>query len=136
MTSAEHAEYDRLTEGMEMDFIVLTESFMGYCEEIIFGQDYPEIKYFCYHLYNDNYTCRIFLRLSCRIEKLYNKINPDRYPELSNGFANLLIYLKEPIAREADQDYIAENHSYWRGEIVKDPELAYSGSFRKYLSAL
>jgi len=119
---------------MEMDFIVLTESFMGCCEDIIFGQDYPEIKYFCFHLYNDNYTSRIFLRLSYRIEKLYKKIDPSQYPELSNGFANLLIYLKEPIARETDQDYIAENYAYWRGEIVKDPELAYSGSFRKYLN--
>lgn len=134
MTPAEHAEYDRLTEGMEMDFIVLTESFMGYCEDIIFGHDYPEIKYYCFHLYNDNYTSRIFLRLSYRIEKLYKKIDPSRYPDLSNGFANLLIYLKEPIARLSDRDYIAENFTYWRGEIVKDPELSYSGSFRKYLT--
>lgn len=129
----EHAEYDRLTEGMEMDFIALSESFLGYCEEIIFGNDFPDIKYYCFHLYNDNYTSGIFLRLSYRIEKLYQKIDHVQFPELSHGFANLLIYLKEPITRETDENYRAENFIYWQDQIITDPQLAYNGSFKKYL---
>lgn len=136
MNFSEHAEYDRLTDGMEMDFIVLTESFLGYCEEVIFGYDFPDIKYYCFHLYNDNYTSHTFIRLSYRIERLYKKIDPLLYPDLSNGFANLLIYLKEPIAREKDESYKAENYIYWRDQIIADPELAYNGSFRKYLQIL
>lgn len=136
MTSAEHIEYDRLTDGMEMDFIVLTESFMGYCEDIIFGNDFPEIKYYCFHLYNDNYTKMTFSKLSYRVEKLYSQTDSKLYPGLSEGFGNLLIYLLEPILRENDKDYIAQNYIYWRNQVIKDSELLQSGSFRKYLTVI
>lgn len=137
MTQAEHAEYNSLTEGMEMDFIALSESFLGYCEEIIFGNDFPDIKYYCFHLYNDNYTSGIFLRLSYRIEKLYQKIDQIKFPDLSHGLANLLIYLKEPILREQDKEYKAENYRYWLEVIRQDPDLVIkSNAFRKYLTAI
>jgi len=39
MTSKEYTEYDRLTNDMEFDFIVLTSEFLLHCEHIIFGED-------------------------------------------------------------------------------------------------
>lgn len=133
MTSSEHSEYNRLTDNMEADFLVLGDMFMGECENIIFGGDNPDLKYFCFHLFNDNYTKTIFSKLSFRIEKLFSKTDAQLYPNLSAGFGNLLIYLKEPILRENDAEYKAENYLYWRNEILKDNSLAHNGSFRKYL---
>lgn len=137
MTSPEYTEYDRLTKNMEADFLVLGELFMEHCEDIIFGGDYPEIKYLCFHKFNDNYTKQIFSKLSYRIERLYKQIDAQYYPNLSAGFGNLLIYLKEPILRENDMEYKAENYRYWLEEIRKNPDLVrYSTPFRKYLTAL
>lgn len=73
MTSKEYTEYDRLTEDMEFDFIVLTSEFLLHCEHIIFGEDYPDLKYYCFHLYNDSYSSKIFQKLSYRIERLYKQ---------------------------------------------------------------
>ena len=133
MTSPEYKEYDRLTHKMEMHFIALTPTFMGYCEDIIFGEDLPGIKYYCFHFYNDNYLSHIYQKLSHRIERLYKQIDSNLYPDLSNGFANLLIYLKEPIARETDQEYREENYKHWREVVIQDEVLIHNGSFRKYL---
>lgn len=119
---------------MEVDFLILGDAFMEECENIIFGGDYPDLKYFCFHLYNDNYTKMISSNLSYRIEKLYSQTDSKLYPGLSEGFGNLLIYLKEPL-RENDKEYIADNYMYWRYEIIKEPKL-HSGSFRKYLISI
>lgn len=105
MTQPDHEEYERLTEDMEADFLVLGDSFMEECENIIFGGDYPDLKYFCFHLYNDNYTKMTFSKLSYRIEKLYIQTDSKLYPGLLEGFGNLLIYLKEPILRESDREH-------------------------------
>ncbi|MDR4892289.1 MULTISPECIES: hypothetical protein [unclassified Chryseobacterium] len=133
MTSLEYTEYNRLTDEMELDFVALSSSFMGYCEEIIFGCDYPEIRYYCFHLYNDNYTKNIFSKLSCRIGRLLTNTDQNLYPNLFDGFSNLLIYLKEPIVRENDEQYRKENYDFWREKVCLDTELAKSGSFLKYL---
>lgn len=133
MTSLEYTEYDRLTEDMEFDFIVLTSEFLLHCEHIIFGEDYPDLKYYCFHLYNDSYSSKIFQKLSYRIERLYKQIDSEQFPDLSNGFANLLIYLKEPIARENDEEYKEIIFRYWREVVIRDEVLIHNGSFRRYL---
>ncbi|WP_345989306.1 hypothetical protein AAEU33_17670 [Chryseobacterium sp. Chry.R1] len=112
MTPAEYKEYDRLTDEMEMHFIALTPTFMGYREDIIFGDDLPGIKYYCFHFYNDKYLSHIYQKLTTRIERLYKQIDSERLPDLSHGFANLLIYLKEPLVRENDQKYREENYNH------------------------
>lgn len=38
MTSPEYTEYERLTKNMEADFLILTPTFMGYLEDVIFGE--------------------------------------------------------------------------------------------------
>jgi len=136
MTSPEYTEYDRLTHEMELHFIALTPLFMEYCENVIFGEEIEDLRYYCFHFYNDNYLSHLFQKLSYRIERLYKGIDCVLYPNLSDGFANLLIYLKEPIARENDLEYKAENFVYWRNQILQDPTLAHNGGFRKYLVAL
>lgn len=133
MNSKEYTEYNRLTDEMELHFVALTSSFMGYCEDIIFGSDYPEIRSYCFHLYNDNYTRNIYSKLSYRIERLLNHTDQKLYPNLFDGFSNLLIYLKEPIVRENDEQYRKENYDFWREKVCLDPELTKSGSFLKYL---
>lgn len=99
------------------------------CEDIIFGYDYPGIRYYCFHLYNDNYTKNIFSQLSYRIKKLLNQTDQKLYPNLYEGFSNLLIYLKDPIVRENDPEYQKENYLYWRKKVCLDPELTRSGSY-------
>lgn len=136
MTSAEHNHYDQITEYMEADFLILTPTFMGYLEDVIFGEEHPELRHYCFHFYNDSYLSHIFQRLSYRIEKLLKRTDAERFPNLANGFINLLIYLKEPIARKNDEKYKAENYLYWRNVVIADPQLAYNSSFRKYLVAL
>jgi len=136
LTSPEYTEYDRLTHEMELDFLALTPLFMEYCENVIFGEEIEDLRYYCFHFYNDNYLSHLYQKLSYRIERLYKEIDPEQFPTLSDGFANLLIYLKEPIARENDREYKAENFVYWRNQILQDPSLAHNGSFRKYLQVL
>lgn len=136
MTSPEYTEYERLTKNMEADFLILTETFMGYVEDVIFGEEEKDLRYYCFHFYNDSYLSHIFQRLSYRIEKLLNRTDAHRFPNLANGFINLLIYLKEPIVRQDDLEYKAEHYLWWRNEIIRDPILAHNSSFRKYLTAL
>lgn len=136
MTSPEYTEYERLTKNMEADFLILTPTFMGYVEDVIFGEEHPELRHYSFHFYNDAYLSHIFQRLSYRIEKLLKRTDAQRFPKLANGFINLLIYLKEPIARKDDEKYKAENYLWWRNYIISDPQLAYNSSFRKYLIAL
>lgn len=136
MTSPEFTEYDRLTHEMELDFIALTPQFMEYCENVIFGEEIEDLSYYCFHFYNDNYLSHLYQKLSYRIERLYKEVDPEQFPNLSDGFANLIIYLKEPIARENDLEYKADNFVYWRNQILQDPSLVHNGSFRKYLQIL
>ena len=136
MTSPEYTEYERITKNMEADFLILTPTFMGYVEDVIFGEEHPELRHYCFHFYNDSYLSHIFQRLSYRIEKLLRRTDAQRFPNLANGFINLLIYLKEPIALKDDEKYKAENYLYWRNVVIADPELAYNSSFRKYLTVL
>jgi len=136
MNQKEHTEYDRLTHEMEIHFIALAPQFMEYCENVIFGEEIEDLRYYCFHFYNDNYLSHLFQKLSHRIERLFKQVDPEQFPDLSNGFANLLIYLKEPIAWEKDLEYKAENFVYWRNQILQNPALAHNGSFRKYLVAL
>lgn len=137
MTSAEHKHYDQITEYMEADFLLLGDSFLTDVEEIIFGNDVEDFKYYCFHIYNDNYLNTTYTKLSYRIEKLIKQTDMDIYPNLFDGFSNLLIYLKEPILREQDQEYKAENYKYWLEVIRKDPDLVrISNAFRKYLTAM
>lgn len=133
MTSPEYTEYDRLTKNMEADFLILTPTFMGYLEDVIFGEEEPDLRYYCFHFYNDSYLSHIFQRLCYRIEKLLKRTDALRFPNLANGFINLLIYLKEPIVSKDDEKYKAENYLYWRNVVIADPQLAYNSSFRKYL---
>lgn len=102
MNAREQIQYDRLTHEMELDFIALTPTFMGYCEDVIFGEEIEDLRYYCFHFYNDNYLSHIYQKLSHRIERLYKKVDSEQFPDLFNGFSNLLIYLKEPIVRESD----------------------------------
>ena len=118
---------------MEADFLVLGNIFMSYVEEIIFGLEVEDISYFCFHLANDNYTKNCYSKLSYRIEKLLKQTDQKLYPNLFDGFSNLLIYLKEPIVRENDEQYRKENYEFWSKKVCLDPELTRSGSFLKYL---
>ncbi|ASK29739.1 hypothetical protein CEY12_06295 [Chryseobacterium sp. T16E-39] len=136
MTSKEYIEYDRLTYEMELHFIALTPTFMGYCEDIIFGNELPGIKYYCFHFYNDKYLSHIYQKLTARIERLFKQIDSEQFPDLSHGFANLLIYLKEPIVRENDQEYRQLNYDHWREVVIRDEVLIRNGSFRKYINIL
>lgn len=133
MAPSEYNHYQDITSFMEADFLVLGNTFMRYVEEIIFGDDTEDMRYYCYHLYNDNYTKNIFSKLSYRVERLLNKTDQKLYPNLFDGFSNLLIYLKEPIVRENDPEYKEENYQYWRKKVCLDLELTRSGSFVKYL---
>lgn len=137
MTSAEHNHYDRITENMEADFLLLGDSFLTDVEEIIFGNDVEDFKYYCFHVYNDLYLKAAYTKLSYRIIKLINQTDSTKFPNLFDGFSNLLIYLKEPILREQDQEYKADNYRYWLEVIRKDPEIVrMSNAFRKYLTAI
>lgn len=114
MTSPEYTEYDRLTKNMEADFLILTPTFMGYVEDVIFGEEEKDLRYYCFHFYNDSYLSHIFQRLSYRIENFRIRTDVQRFPSLANAFINLLIYLKEPTARKDDEKHKAENYLYWR----------------------
>ncbi|HCA10029.1 hypothetical protein [Chryseobacterium sp.] len=136
MTSQEYTEYERLTHEMELHFIALTPQFMEYCENVIFGEEIEDLRCYCFPSIMTNYLSHLYQKLSHRIERLYKQVGPEQFPDLSKGFVNLLIYLKEPIVRENDLEYKAENFVYWRNQILQDPALAHNGSFRKYLVAL
>ncbi|WP_231433809.1 hypothetical protein [Chryseobacterium sp. Leaf313] len=73
MTSPEYTEYERLTKNMEADFLILTPTFMGYVEDVIFGEEEKDLRFYCFHFYNDSYLSHIFQRLSYRIEKLLKR---------------------------------------------------------------
>lgn len=106
---------------------------MHHCEQIIFGNEYKELSYFCFHLYTDTFYREHYERLSQAMEYAYNEIDSNKFKNLANNLANLLIFLREPMARENDDDYKAENFRYWR-DMVKDDELLMSKKeFRKYL---
>lgn len=126
-------EYHRLTKGMEVEFLSLPDSFMHHCEQIVFGNEYKDLSYFCFHLYTDIFHREHYERLSQAMEYTYNEIDRTQFKNLANNIANLLIFLREPMARENDDEYKAENLQYWR-DMVKDDELLMSKKeFRKYV---
>jgi len=133
MHTREFDEYERLTEGMEIRFSALTFDFLFHCENIIFGIEYTDLKYFCFHLYNCDVTHDIYERFTFAIEKCNKEIDVRHFPDLSNGFVNLLIYLREPKARETDLQYLQESTAYWRSMVIEADELRHNNRFWKYL---
>lgn len=133
MTSPEYTEYERLTEGMEFKFSALSETFMQCCENVIFGDEDKELPFICYHYYNDSYFEPKYNRLCVVAERLYHQTDESQFPNLKNGFANLIIYLREPKTRENDKEYKNANIKYWRDMVASDEVLRGNGSFRKYL---
>jgi len=133
MTSPEHTEYDRLTEGMEFKFSALTFDFLGHCENIIFGEEYTDLRYFCFHYYFDLSYEVVYNKFCVVMERLHRETDERQFPSLKNGFANLLIYLREPKARENDQEYKVHNLKYWRNMVITDSVLQGSRAFQKYL---
>lgn len=115
MHTREYEEYERLTKGLEFEFRALTFDFLQHCENIISGSEYTDLRYFCYHFYNNSHFKSEYERFVSTIETIFTKIDKDLYPELNNGFSNLLIYLREPKARENDLEYKNTNIKYWRG---------------------
>lgn len=125
-------EYHRLTKGMEFQFM-LPSSFMTHCEQIVFGNEYKDLSYFCFHLYTDAKYCEHYERLSQAMEYAYNETDSDKFKNLANNLSNLLIFLREPQARATDLDYIAENLAYWRDMVTGDELLTSNKGFRKYV---
>lgn len=115
---------------MDADFLLLTPVLMEFVEDVIFGEEERELRYYCFHFYSDSYLSHIFQRLSCRIEKLLKERMPkDFRTSQSNLLA--LIYLKEPIVWAKDEKYKAENYLCLRSVVFADPKV-----FRKYLTIL
>jgi len=85
MTAKEYTKYYHLTHEMELHFIALTPQFMGYCEDVIFGEEIEDLRYYCFHFYNDDHLSHLYQKLSQRIERLYKKIDPEQFLDLSNG---------------------------------------------------
>lgn len=127
-------EYHRLTKGMEVEFLSLPKSFMHHCEQIIFGNEYKELSYFCFHLYADTFYREYYERLSQAMEYAYNEVNRTQFKNLANNLANLLIFLREPKARVNDAEYKADNLKYWRDMVIDDEFLQSKKDFRKYLN--
>lgn len=73
MNSPEYTEYERITKNMEADFLIFTPTFMGYVEDVIFGEEEKDLRYYCFNFYNDSYLPPVFQRLSYLIEKLSNR---------------------------------------------------------------
>lgn len=126
-------EYHRLTKGMEFEFLSLPKSFMHHCEQIIFGNEYKDLSYFCFHLYTDANYCEHYESLSEAMEYAYTDLDRTRFKNLANNLANLLIFLREPKARKDDPVYIAENLQYWREMIWDDGLLMSKKAFKKYI---
>lgn len=117
MHTREYEEYERLTKGLEFEFRALTFDFLQHCENIIEGSEYTDLRYFCFHFYNDSHLQSEHERFVSFIEKLFTEIDKQLYPDLNNGLSNLLIYLREPKARQLDQDYIKANKKFWNDLI-------------------
>ncbi len=126
-------EYHRLTKGMEVEFLSLPKSFMHHCEQIIFGNEYKELSYFCFHLYTDIFYREHYERLSQAMEYAYNETDSDKFKNLANNLANLLIFLREPQARVNDEEYKNANNQYWHKMVWDDEILMLNDSFKKYL---
>ena len=133
LSNREISQYETLTEGMEFEFSALSFDFLRHCENIIFGIENYEIKFFCYHLYSDYKLRETYQKFSDYIELVFSEIEPKKFPNLKDNFANLIIYLKEPKAKENDLEYKNANNEYWRKIVSSSKELSSHSSFRKYL---
>ena len=126
-------KYEALTKGMEFEFSALSFDFLRHCENIIKGTEIYEIKYFCYHLYNDLYLRGVYENFSQTIEMIFSDVDGHSYPALKNNLANLLIYLREPKVKEGFEVYEQINRKYWYDIVVDSEELSNHTSFRKYI---
>ncbi|MDV3706671.1 hypothetical protein CMU55_19400 [Elizabethkingia anophelis] len=124
-------EYNRLTKGMEFEFMALTVDFLTHCENVIFGYEEPELPYFCFHLYSDGYLKHIYERLTTTLEYVYSEVDP-KFNNLRNNLSNLLILLREPKARIQDKKYQQSNIDYWYKLVKNDVNLKLHSAFRKY----
>ena len=125
--------YEQLTEGMEFEFSALSFDFLRHCENIIHGIENHEIKYFCYLLYNDQKLKGTYEYFTNYIENVLNEIDKNSFPILKDNFTNLIIYLREPSAKENDIEYKNANNKYWHDIVSKDKELSGHSSFRKFV---
>lgn len=129
----ETKEYHRLTRGMAVEFMILPTSFMAHCDQVIYGNEYSQFRYFCFHLHSDTYYKNYFSELCKVVEIVHGHVERRKYPNLANNTANLLILLKEPEARKKDKEYQSDNKRFWR-EMVWDDELLMSKKeFKKYV---
>ena len=133
MHTREYEEYERLTKGLEFEFRALTFDFLHHCENIIEGSEYTDLRYFCFHFYNDSHLQSEYERFVSFIENLFTEINKQLYPDLNNGLSDLLIYLREPRAKADDLEYKNANIKYWRDMVSGDDGLQSNRSFNKYL---
>lgn len=127
-------EYHRLTKGMEVEFLRLPKSFMHHCEQIVFGNEYKELSYFCFHLYTDTNYRENYERLSQAMEYTYNEVDRVQFKNLANNLSNLLIFLREPKARIDDMEYKNANMNYWHRMVNDDYYLKTVDSFKKYIN--
>lgn len=126
-------EYHRLTKGMEFEFILLPPSFMTHCEQIVFGNEYKDLSYFCFHLYHDINYCDHYENLSKSMEITYAVLEIQKFKNLANNLSNLLIILREPKVMENDKGYRKKNTDYWRGMVWDDEFLSGNKGFKKYI---
>lgn len=133
LQSIEIKEYERLTEKKLFEFSALSFDFLLHCENIIFGLENYEVKYFCYYFFHDAYLKGVYEYFTKYIEEIFSQIDKHKFPNLKDNFTNLIIYLKEPKAKENDKEYKNANNEYWRKIVSSSKELSGHSSFRKYL---
>lgn len=133
LSNREISQYEILTDGMEFEFSALSFDFLRHCENIIFGKENYEIKHFCYYFFNDAYLKGVYEYFTKYIEEIFNQIDKHKFPNLKDNFTNLIIYLKEPKAKENNLEYKNANNEYWRKIVSSSKELSSHSSFRKYL---
>lgn len=68
------------------------------------------------------------------MEYAFTEVDSSKFRNLSNNLSNLLIFLREPKARENDADYTAKNLEYWRDMVTDDAVLQNKSTFRKYFN--
>lgn len=130
----DNKEYFRLTKGMEYQFLYMPTSFMVHCEQIIFGNEYKDLSYFCFHLFTDEFHREKYEQFTQAMEMVYLEVDRSKFKNLANNISNLLIFLREPKARVNDSGYIADNLEYWQSMVSDDEILKNNCSFTKYLT--
>lgn len=75
---------------MKVYFLILTPTFMRYIEDVIFEEE-TDLRYYCFHFYNDSYLSHVFQRLSYCTEKLLSGRS-----KIPNNCYHLTIHLDLP----------------------------------------